>query len=350
MIANGFGECQRQPTGVGPLRGHQEISLTLIGGQPYDRPVSGLRDSSQSVEFVRIVRALFAATRPLQWSKNLLVFLPLFFSVNQAWSLDDFDGAMSLALRAAGAFVIFVGLSASVYLLNDCVDVERDRAHPKKRSRPVASGRLPVGVAITSAAVLTLVGIVAAFLIHPLFGVISLAYVSIQDAYTVRLKRVVLVDVFCVASGFVLRVMAGAAVIEVPVSEWLYICSGLGALFIALSKRKSELSAAGESARRQRDALGGYTLQMLDQLIAVVAASALVTYALYTFIADNLPDNHAMLLTLPFVGFGLLRYMYLVHTRDSGENPEEMLVTDAPLTVAVILWIGVSAAILLVAG
>ena len=312
--------------------------------------MNGLRDSSQPVDFVRGARALFSATRPLQWSKNLLVFLPLFFSVNQAWSLDDLDGALPLGLRAAAALVIFIGLSASVYLLNDCVDAQRDRAHPRKRHRPVASGQLPVAVALTSASVLTVVGLVGAFLIQPLFGATCIAYVAIQDAYTVRLKRVVLIDVFCVASGFALRVMAGAAVIEVPVSEWLYICSGLGALFISLSKRRSELSAAGESARQQRDALGAYTLQMLDQMIAVVAASALVTYALYTFIADNLPDNRAMLLTLPFVGFGLLRYIYLVHTRDSGENPEEMLTSDVPLASAVVLWIAVSAVILLVAG
>ncbi len=297
-----------------------------------------------------VLRALFAAMRPLQWSKNLLVFLPLFFSVNQAWSLDDLSGTVDLGLRAGAAFVIFIGLSASVYLLNDCLDAERDRAHPRKRYRPVASGSLPIGVAMASAAGLTVLGLIAAFLIHPLFGVISLAYLVIQDAYTVRLKRIVLVDVFCVASGFVLRVMAGAAVIEVPMSEWLYICSGLGALFIALSKRRSELSAAGESARNQRDSLGRYTLPMLDQMIALVAASALVTYALYTFIADNLPDNHAMLLTLPFVTFGLLRYMFLVHTRDSGENPEEMLVRDAPLAASVVLWIGAAAGILLVAG
>ena len=324
--------------------------MTIIACRTYYRAVKGLRDSSWSVDFVRALRALFAATRPLQWSKNLLVFLPLFFSVNQAWSLDDFDGALPLGLRTAAAFVIFVCLSGSVYLLNDCIDVERDRAHPKKRRRPVASGQLPVGWAMTSASVLTVLGLVAAFLIQPLFGAICLAYVAIQDAYTVRLKRVVLIDVFCVASGFVLRVMAGAAVIEVPVSEWLYICSGLGALFVALCKRRSELSTAGEWARQQRDALGAYTLQMLDQMIAVVAASALVTYALYTFIADSLPDNHAMLLTLPFVGFGLLRYIYLVHTRDSGENPEEMLISDAPLAIAIALWIAVSAAILLVAG
>ncbi len=325
-------------------------TLTPLDNRPYHRLVNGLSDNRQQVDFVSVLRAFFAATRPLQWSKNLLVFLPLFFSANQAWSLDDVSGAMSLGLRAVAAFAIFICLSASVYLLNDCLDVERDRAHPRKRLRPVASGRLPVGVAIASAATLTALGLGAAFVLEPLFGAICLVYVLVQDAYTVRLKRIVLIDVFCVASGFVLRVVAGAAVIEVPMSEWLYICSGLGALFIALSKRRSELSAAGESAHRQREALDGYTLPMLDQMIAVVAASALVTYALYTFIAESLPDNRAMLLTLPFVGFGLLRYMYLVHTRDSGENPEEMLVRDVPLAAAVVLWIGVSAAILLVAG
>ena len=174
-----------------------------------------------------------------------------------------------------------------------------------------------------------------------------MAYVGIQVAYSAGLKKFALLDVFCVASGFALRVMAGAAAIGAPVSPWLYLCSAFGALFIALSKRRSELAQAGESAPLQRDALSLYTIQTLDQMTSVIATSTLVSYALYTFTADNLPDNHAMMLTLPFVTYGTLRYIYLVHTRGDGESPEETLTSDVPLAASALLWIASVVAILL---
>ena len=294
------------------------------------------------------IRALAGSARPRQWTKNLAVFLPLFFSVNEAWTLAEPQTALALAVRAAGAAAVFCLLSAAVYLVNDLADRERDRAHPTKRNRPIASGALSPRVAATAAVILILGGLASAFALVIPFGVVMTIYLLIQALYSVRLKNVALLDVFSVASGFVLRVLAGAVVIGVPISPWLYICAGLGSLFIALAKRRSELARAGESAGKQRGILGAYTLGMLDQMIGVVATSALVSYALYTFTAQNLPDNHAMTLTLPFVLYGVFRYIYLVHTRDIAESPEDILLSDVPMIAAVILWLATGAAILLI--
>ncbi|MDP6421661.1 MAG: decaprenyl-phosphate phosphoribosyltransferase, partial [SAR202 cluster bacterium] len=175
---------------------------------------------------------------------------------------------------------------------------------------------------------------------------VSVGYVLTTLAYSFALKSVILVDVFAIAAGFVLRVVAGAAVLSVPISPWLYLCTGLAALYIALSKRRSELASAGDSAPDQRDILGRYTLGLLDQLSGVVATSAMISYSLYTFTAPNLPDNHAMMLTIPFVGYGLFRYMYLVHSRNLGENPEDIILTDYPMMASIVLWVATAAWVL----
>ena len=294
------------------------------------------------------IRALTRSARPRQWTKNLAIFLPLFFSVNEAWTLDEPQTALLFAGRAVGAAVVFCVISGAVYLLNDLADIERDRAHPTKRNRPIASGALSARIAIATAVILILTGLASAFVLDLLFGVVASGYILIQTAYSGRLKNVALLDVFSVASGFVLRVLAGAVVIGVPISPWLYICAALGSLFIALAKRRSELASAGDSAGDQRGILHTYTLAMLDQMIGVVATSALVSYALYTFTAENLPDNHSMMLTMPFVIYGVFRYIYLVHARDIAESPEEILMSDVPMILAVVLWLMTGAAILLV--
>ena len=293
------------------------------------------------------IRALVRSARPRQWTKSLAVFLPLFFSVNEAWTLDEPQTALALAARAIAAAAIFSLVSGAVYLINDLADRERDRAHPTKRNRPIASGALSPRLATAAAVILTLAGLASAFALDLRFGIVIAIYILVQAAYSARLKNIALLDVFSVASGFVLRVLGGAVVIGVPISPWLYICAGLGSLFIALAKRRSELARAGDSAEDQRGILGAYTLGMLDQMIGVVATSAVVSYALYTFTAKNLPDNHSMMLTLPFVVYGVFRYIYLVHTRDIAESPEEILIGDAPMIAAVILWLATGAAILL---
>ena len=192
-----------------------------------------------------------------------------------------------------------------------------------------------------------LAGLASAFALDLQLGIVIAIYILVQAAYSARLKNVALLDVFSVASGFVLRVLGGAVVIGVPISPWLYICAGLGSLFIALAKRRSELAHAGDAAGDQRGILHTYTVGMLDQMIGIVATSAVVAYALYTFTAANLPDNHSMMLTLPFVVYGVFRYIYLVHTRNIAESPEEILIGDTPMILAVILWLTTGAAILL---
>lgn len=317
--------------------------LTGLSLRPYHFSV----DEHTDTGILPTIRALTRSARPRQWTKNLAVFLPLFFSVNEAWTLNEPDTALLFAIRAIGAALVFCLVSGAVYLFNDLADADHDRAHPIKRNRPIASGALSPRLALAVALVLVLAGLSSAFALGLTFGIVVSIYILIQVVYSARLKNIALLDVFSVASGFVLRVLAGAVVIGVPISPWLYICAGLGSLFIALAKRRSELARAGDTAGDQRDALGAYTLGMLDQMIGVIATSALVSYALYTFTADNLPDNHSMTLTLPFVLYGVFRYIYLVHTHDIAESPEDILLSDAPMILAVVLWLATGAAILL---
>ena len=320
--------------------------LTWTSGSQYHRNMDYSRDASLPLGLVSLARALLRATRPKQWTKNLLIFLALFFTINEAWDIEDLRRILSLVGRTTMAFVVFSALSGAVYIFNDIFDVERDRQHPRKRLRAIASGQLPVPVAWGAAATLVAGGLVSGFMLEPFFGSISLAYVGTMMAYTLVLKRLILLDVFAISGGFVLRAVAGAAVIEVPISPWLYICTGLGALFIALAKRRSELALAGEEAGSQRDTLERYTTGLLDQFIAVVATSSVLAYSLYTFTASNLPKNQAMMLTIPFVVYGVFRYMYLVHTKNLGENPEDILVTDVPLIITILLWLATAATIL----
>ena len=317
--------------------------MTDLGPRPYHLSVDERTDTG----ILTTMRALSRSARPRQWTKSLAVFLPLFFSVNEAWTLDDPDTALLFAARAIGAALVFCLVSGAVYLFNDIADIERDRAHPRKKNRPIASGVLSPRLALAVAVALVLVGLSSAFALSLTFGIVISIYILIQVLYSARLKNIALLDVFSVASGFVLRVLAGAVVIGVPMSPWLYICAGLGSLFIALAKRRSELARAGDAASDQRGILHTYTIGMLDQMIGIVATSAVVSYALYTFTADNLPDNHSMTLTLPFVLYGVFRYIYLVHTRDIAESPEEILISDIPTILAVVLWLATGAIILL---
>ena len=296
---------------------------------------------------VQTAGALIVSTRPKQWTKNLLIYLALFFTIEEAWSPQDIELVLRLAVRTALAFAIFSALSGAIYLVNDIFDLQRDRQHPIKRNRPIASGRLPITTAGVTALVLGTAGISAAFVLEGLFGVAALAYVATMVAYTLVLKRVVLLDVFAISAGFVVRAVAGAAVIQVPISPWLYICTGVGALFIALAKRRSELAQAGQSAATQRETLRWYSQALLDQFITVIATSVVMAYSLYTFTAANLPENHSMMLTIPFVVYGLFRYMHLVHAKNLGENPEDIVISDVPLIVSIVLWLATSAAILI---
>ena len=308
------------------------------------------KDQTMAPALPGVLKALAIAVRPKQWTKNLIVFFALFFTVGEAWDLNDPGGALSLVGKATLAFALFSALSSAVYLFNDICDLERDRRHPKKRFRPIPAGQLPLSVAWAVAAGLVALGLGFSFVLETPFGWVALVYVLTMVAYSLLLKRIVLLDVFSISGGFVLRAVAGAAVLQVPVSPWLYTCTGLGALLIALVKRRSELTLAGEAAGSQRDTLEQYTEPLLDQFIAVVAPSTLLAYTLYTFTAPSLPENHSMMLTIPFVFYGLFRYLYVVHAKNMGESPEDILITDLPMISSIVLWLATAAMVLVVWG
>jgi 4-hydroxybenzoate polyprenyltransferase len=279
---------------------------------------------------VSLLRALFVSLRPHQWLKNVVVLAALVFSKHL------FDGP-ALA-RASLAFAVFCALAGAVYLVNDLADLERDRLHPAKRTRPLASGALPLGLARAAAALLLLAALSASLLLGPLFLLCTLAYAALNLAYSFGLKHVVILDVLAVALGFVLRAVAGAVAIGVHFSPWLLVCTILLALFLALAKRRHELVTL-EDAVGHRQILAEYTPYLLDQMIAVVTASCLTAYAFYTLAPETVEKyrTERLALTIPFVIYGIFRYLYLVHRRDLGGSPADVLLTDRPLLVAVAL-------------
>jgi len=276
--------------------------------------------------------AIAVSMRPRQWVKNLFVFAGLVFAqrlfTESAW-------------RALAGFAIFCALSGAIYLINDVADRERDRFDPRKRARPIAAGRLPAGVAVAAAIVLVVVGLVFAAILSRPFLVTALAYVVLLIAYSAWLKHIVIVDVLVVAGGFVLRAVAGAVVIDVEMSGWLLICTILLALFLALGKRRYEYVALEQDAVRHRPILAEYSPALLDQMIAVVTASTVTAYALYTMSPETVAKfrTHWLPATLPFVLYGIFRYLYLLYQRRLGGNPSELLLSDRALLINTVCWI-----------
>lgn len=288
----------------------------------------------RTVDIAALVRSL----RPLQWTKNAVVLAALVFS-GELFSLG------SLA-RAIAAALVFCCASSAMYLVNDIRDVEGDRVHPKKRLRPIAAGLITTGQATAAAAALFGLAVVGAWLVGPPFLVVILNYVALIVAYTYGLKRLVILDVFAIAAGFVLRAVGGAVAIDVPVSPWLYLCTLLLALFIGFGKRRHELTSLETDAIRHRANLESYTVPLLDQITGVVAAATVMAYSLYTFDAPNVPQNHAMMLTIPFVVYALFRYLYLTQRRDLGGAPEVLLFADRSLLACIAGW-GLTAIVIL---
>ena len=278
-----------------------------------------------------LVRALAVSLRPHQWIKNLVVFAALGFSKH----LFDRDAAA----RAALAFLVFCGLASAVYLVNDLIDAERDRLHPVKRLRPIASGALPAGAARTAALVLFAGALAGSLALGTPFLVCAVAYSALGLAYSLLLKHVVILDVLTIAIGFVLRGVAGAVVIGVHFSPWLVVCTLLLALFLALAKRRHEIVSL-EDAAGHRASLAEYSPYLLDQMIAVVTASCLTAYSFYTLAPETVEKyrTERLALTIPFVIYGLFRYLYLVHRHDQGGSPGDVLLTDRPLLATVTLW------------
>jgi 4-hydroxybenzoate polyprenyltransferase len=278
------------------------------------------------------IRLLVTSLRPEQWTKNLFVFAGVLFGGHL---LD-----LPAILRAIAAFVVFCALSGVVYIFNDLADRAADQRHPLKRLRPIASGRLPPATAVIAAVVLGLVSLGAAVLLSPMFAVLAATYVGLLVLYSVVLKHLVIIDALTIAAGFVLRAAAGAVAVFVPISHWLLVCTTLLALFLVLSKRRHELTLLADGATTHRPILEEYSPYLLDQMIAVVTASTLVAYSVYATSAETAERLRTtrLGLTIPFVLYGIFRYLYLVHQKRAGGSPADLLLTDRPLLACVGLW------------
>jgi 4-hydroxybenzoate polyprenyltransferase len=290
-----------------------------------DTPVSGVSGAPFALN-------LLIALRPAQWTKNLLVFAGPLFGMQLFVATS--------VVRALAAFAIFCGLSGAVYLLNDIVDRESDRRHPLKARRPIASGALSVRAAIVAGVVIVTGALAASTALGWVFATVAAAYLGLQALYSASLKHIVIIDVLTLSIGFVLRAVAGSVAVEVEFSHWLLICTILLALFIALSKRRHEITLLAGEAVSHRRILGEYSPYLLDQMIAVVTASTLISYIVYT-VSPETQDKFGtqwLGLTIPFPLYGIFRYLYLVHRREGGGSPADLLLADRPLLVCVALW------------
>ncbi len=291
---------------------------------------------------------VFRSLRPRQWTKNLIVYMAFLFSASKDWTLSEPSSWLPLIGWSTVAFALFCLVSSADYLINDVIDRESDRVHPDKRRRPIAAGLVTPREAVIWAIVLGSLAVVGGFALHWHVGLTICSYVVLMLAYTFWLKHIVLMDMMVIAAGFVLRAMTGAFAIDVPISEWLYVVTALGALFLVIHKRRAEITLLEAGATSHRPILQEYSKDLLDQMASLVTASTLIAYGLYTFTAENLPSNNSMMLTIPFVLYGLLRYLYLVHQKKAGGSPEEVLLSDGPLIADILLWLATASTVLIV--
>jgi 4-hydroxybenzoate polyprenyltransferase len=290
-----------------------------------------------------MIQDIIQAMRPHQWTKNFFIYAALIFSQN------IFN--LTLLLKATIAFSAFCLISSALYIFNDLKDMEEDKRHPLKSKRPIASGKIKKSTAILAVIILSLLGFSSAFTLNKNYFIIILVYFLIQMAYSIKLKHIVILDVFVVALGFLIRVVAGGLAIEVSLSSWLLICTILLALFLALSKRRHELVLLEDSASDHRPILQEYSPYLLDQMIAVVTASTVIAYCLYTISEETVTKfgTANLIFTVPFVLYGIFRYLYLIHQKSEGGSPEALLIKDKPLLIDIFLWI-VAAIIILYLG
>ncbi len=278
-----------------------------------------------------MLTALLKTMRPRQWTKNVFLFAALVFD-KQFFVLASF-------MKTLAGFALFCLISSTVYIFNDLADVEADRKHPEKKNRPIASGKLPVSVAWIAGIILVVVTLGIGYWLSPAFAGVMAAYFVINIAYSKWLKHIPIVDVLIIATGFVLRVAAGVTLIHVErFSPWLYVVMTLLSLFLGFGKRRAELTLLEHGAGSHRKVLEGYTIPLLDQYIMIVSGTTIVAYSLYTFSAPNVPANHSMMLTIPFVVYAIFRYLYLIHVEKQGGAPEDILITDRPFQIAMVLW------------
>jgi len=278
-----------------------------------------------------MLKALIKSMRLRQWSKNIFIFAALIFD-KQLFNADSF-------LRTLAGFALFCLISSSVYIFNDLADVEADRQHPEKGNRPIASGALSSRIAWLAGVLLLLISLGLGYFLAPSFAWVMAFYFLLNLAYSKWLKHVPILDVLILAAGFVLRVHAGVTLIAVErFSPWLYVVMTLLSLFLGFGKRRAELALLAHNAGAHREALKGYTISLLDQYILIVSGTTIVAYSLYTFSAPNVPANHSMMLTIPFVVYTIFRYLYLIQVEQAGGEPEDILLSDRPFQIALVLW------------
>ncbi len=305
---------------------------------PKNSGAASLEEAGQvrPVSIMAQLPLILRTMRPKQWTKNLFCYVGLVFAAQL--------GHIDAVLRSTAAFVIFCILSGAVYLLNDLVDLEKDRAHPLKRKRPLASGALSPALARLALIICAVGGVVGAWLVTPWFALVAAGFLVLNIFYSYVLKNIVLLDLFGIAGGFLLRALAGTVVIGVAMSPWLYLCTLLGALFLGLGKRRHELIVLEDRAALHRKILGEYTTEFLEELISIVSAAILMTYSLYTFFPQPGGGVHGqvqpswLMATIPFAIYGVFRYLYLVHLKSEGGAPEEVLLSDLPLIIDILAW------------
>src|SRR5262249_23418266 len=307
---------------IGPLASKAYVASQLLEGRQTSR---------------QTFKLLLVSLRPQQWTKNLAVFAPLLFAKGV---LD-----VQAVLRASVAVLAFCLLSGGVYLLNDWLDREKDRLHPEKRNRPIAAGLLSGRVVATAALVCWMSGLALAYLARPTFAALAAGYLALQLLYSALFKRWVIVDVMVIGLGFLIRVVGGGIAISVPVSNWLYLCTLLLAVFLGFAKRWHELSSLEGDSVGHRENLSEYSLPMLDQMLSIVAASCILAYGLYTVAQDTVPKvgSDRLKYTVPFVIYGIFRYLFLIHRRGAGGSPERVLLSDGPMIVDILLYLAVAA-------
>jgi len=281
---------------------------------------------------MQALSGLIRTMRPHQWTKNILFVFPAIIFDAKLTNID-------LLVRVIIASILLILMSGTVYIINDLLDVENDKQHPTKRFRPIPSGELPIGFARFAAVMIPIVTIFVSLLFDSSLAIILIIYLSLQILYSFRLKHIVLLDILSVAFGFVLRVMAGGVVIDVTISPWLYAFTGLLALFLVVAKRRQELIKLGDTAKSTRPIFQHYNLQLLDEILRMVTTSTLITYLLYTIEVETMTirDTNLGLITVPFVLYGLFRYLYLIHVKEEGSAPDEVLLKDRPIQITVIL-------------
>jgi len=285
------------------------------------------------------IRGLIRTMRPRQWSKNAFIFAALLFD-RQLYHLEPL-------LRVIVGFALLCAAASAIYVINDLVDIESDRLHPRKRLRALPSGQLPIPLAQVAAVVLPIIAVGGALLYSPPLALVLTAYLILHIAYSFYLKSIVIIDVFAIAAGFILRVIAGVVVITVSnFSPWLYVCAGALSLFLAVGKRRQELILLAGAAGDVRATYKEYNLPLLDDMLRMVTTSAVISYTLYTFQATTSLAPNIMLLTVPFVIYGIFRYLYLIHVKGEGGAPDELLFKDRPLLIDVILWAVLSGALI----